>query len=132
MKRFYWNQRRHHFNNVAKLAEQGLYASSSDGKPGLQLCEADKGIIAELFEYTANAQKVSAFQVFEEKYREKIARLLKEEVAATDDMVPFGHAGQVLHLRNYAGMISQLKGETFDSIVPGGQVYARRRALGVV
>ncbi|KAI0731376.1 aldehyde dehydrogenase [Earliella scabrosa] len=67
-----------------------------------------------------------------ERYREKIARLLKEEVAATDDMVPFGHAGQVLHLRNYAGMISQLKGETFDSIVPGGQVYARRRALGVV
>ncbi|KAI0741632.1 aldehyde dehydrogenase [Daedaleopsis nitida] len=54
-----------------------------------------------------------------ERYREKIARVAGEEVAATEDMMPFSHYGQ-------------LKGETFESVVPGGRVFAHRRALGVV
>ena len=86
------------------MAEQGLYASSSDGKPGLQLCEADKGIIAELFEYTANAQKVSAFQVFEEKYREKI----NETVSRT--------AGEHIDPRKLIGCRRSVKSKLFEAL----------------
>ncbi|KAI0265688.1 aldehyde dehydrogenase [Gloeopeniophorella convolvens] len=35
-------------------------------------------------------------------------------------------------LQNIAGMVNELKGETFPSAVPGGQVFVQRRAHGVV
>ncbi|KAI0794096.1 aldehyde dehydrogenase [Fomes fomentarius] len=67
-----------------------------------------------------------------EKYKEKIARSAREEVAGTDDMMPFSYYGQINLLRSYASLTAQLKGETFESVASGGRVFAQRRAIGVV
>ena len=56
----------------------------------------------------------------------------KEELASRADMFLMNHTVQINHLRNFAAAIQLLKGETFPSVVPGGQVFAQRRALGVM
>ncbi|TBU30583.1 aldehyde dehydrogenase [Dichomitus squalens] len=66
------------------------------------------------------------------KYKAKVAAATKEELAASADMFWMNHTVQINHLRNFAGAIQLLKGETFPSVVPGGQVFAQRRALGVI
>ena len=67
-----------------------------------------------------------------EKYRGRVAERTKEELAVAADMFVFNYAMQPNHLRNYAGAIQLLKGETFPSVIHGGQVFAQRRALGVM
>lgn len=67
-----------------------------------------------------------------ERYKEKIALSAREEVAGTDDMMPFSYYGQINLLRSYASLNAQLKGETFESVLSGGRVFAQRRAIGVV
>ena len=67
-----------------------------------------------------------------EKYRQKVAVATKEELASGADMFLMNHTVQINHLRNFAAAIQLLKGETFPSVVPGGQVFAQRRALGVM
>ncbi|KAI1793495.1 aldehyde dehydrogenase [Ganoderma leucocontextum] len=67
-----------------------------------------------------------------EKYREKVVAGTKEELSVAADMFVLNHTMQPNHLRNYAGAIQLLKGETFPSVIQGGQVFAQRRALGVI
>ena len=67
-----------------------------------------------------------------EEYREKVATATKEELAVAADMTLFNYTMQPNHLRNYAGAIQLLKGETFPSVIHGGRVFAQRRALGVM
>ncbi|OSD04847.1 aldehyde dehydrogenase [Trametes coccinea BRFM310] len=67
-----------------------------------------------------------------DEYKEKIMRAVNEETSATADTVVFNHMGPVNELRNFAGATTRLKGESFVSWIPGGQVFAQRKALGVV
>ncbi|OBZ77471.1 Vanillin dehydrogenase [Grifola frondosa] len=76
---------------------------------------------------------LKAADLFEsEKYRERAKVALQEETAATDGMFSSGYLGSVNALRNYAGMVTQLRGETFPSVLEGGYAVAQRRAIGVV
>ncbi|KAI0075312.1 aldehyde dehydrogenase [Panus rudis PR-1116 ss-1] len=67
-----------------------------------------------------------------EKYKAKINAAAKEETASVDYMSIFNIYAASPQIRDVAGMISHLKGETFPSDVPGGYVVAQRRAMGVV
>ncbi|TFY67393.1 hypothetical protein EVJ58_g1663 [Rhodofomes roseus] len=67
-----------------------------------------------------------------DKWKKRATEALQEEVAATDFMVIFNFVLSNNGLRVDAGAIDQLKGETFPSIVPGGQVTTVRRAMGVI
>ncbi|KAI0642106.1 aldehyde dehydrogenase [Trametes meyenii] len=66
------------------------------------------------------------------EYKEKVMATVKEETAAMDDTVVFNHTAPVNEMRNFAGATTRLKGEAFVSWLPGGQVFAQRKALGVV
>lgn len=65
-------------------------------------------------------------------WRKKATEALQEEVSATDHMVFFNFWLADNGLRVDAGAINELKGETFASILAGGQVTTQRRAMGVM
>lgn len=67
-----------------------------------------------------------------ERYVEKVAIAVREETAAPDHAQKYNAYVGAEYLRTAAGMISELKGETFPSQLPGGQLIAVRRAVGVV
>ena len=66
------------------------------------------------------------------KYREEAIAAGAEEVGATEEMAGAMHDLQVNALRNLAGMTVLLTGSTFPSLIPGGQVFAHKRAFGVM
>jgi acyl-CoA reductase-like NAD-dependent aldehyde dehydrogenase len=67
-----------------------------------------------------------------EKYKAKVYEAIRAETAAVqvwaghDSVLPRGS------LEHYAGLVADLKGETFPSLIPGGHVIAQRRAMGVM
>ena len=65
-------------------------------------------------------------------WRKRFTVALQEEVSATDYMVFFNFWLGDNGLRVDAGAVNQLKGETFASMLPGGQVTTQRRAMGVM
>jgi acyl-CoA reductase-like NAD-dependent aldehyde dehydrogenase len=68
-----------------------------------------------------------------DKYRTKIADAVQEETAAGKLWATFTSVPQANFLRTQAGTVDQLRGEIFPSgSVPGAQVIAQRRAMGVV
>ncbi|KAI0358014.1 aldehyde dehydrogenase [Trametes cingulata] len=67
-----------------------------------------------------------------DEYKEKVMTAVMEETSANSETVIFNHAGPINELRHFAGATTRLKGEAFVSGIPGGQVFAQRRALGVV
>ncbi|KAH9944794.1 Aldehyde/histidinol dehydrogenase [Amylocystis lapponica] len=67
-----------------------------------------------------------------ERYAQKVKAALQEETAAVDSMVAFNLEQSTPSLAHIAGLVAQLKGETFPSDVPGGLVIAQRRACGVI
>lgn len=73
-----------------------------------------------------------AADILEKEYRERCAQDPLNEVSMTPDMLFANYHGQIAYLRNYAGMITDLKGEIFPAVIPGGQVFAQRRPIGVV
>ena len=66
------------------------------------------------------------------RYRTAAIAACAEEVGATAEMTGAMHDMQVAALRNYASLVDMLHGETFPSCIPGGHVFAHRRAFGVV
>ncbi|KAH9929273.1 aldehyde dehydrogenase [Fomitopsis serialis] len=67
-----------------------------------------------------------------DKWKKRATEALQEEVSATDFMIIFNFFLSTNGLRVDAGAIDQLKGESFASILPGGQVSTQRRAMGVI
>ncbi|KAI0766679.1 aldehyde dehydrogenase [Trametes elegans] len=67
-----------------------------------------------------------------DEYKAKVLEVVNEETSALPETVIFNHTAPVNELRNFAGAISQLKGETFPSNLPGGRVFVQRRAMGVI
>ncbi|KZT05339.1 ALDH-like protein [Laetiporus sulphureus 93-53] len=67
-----------------------------------------------------------------ERYRAKVKLALQEETCAADFLVDFNLQVSVEWLRHIAGLVTQLKGESFPSTIPGGYVIAQRRAQGVI
>lgn len=70
--------------------------------------------------------------VASDKYRAEAIAACMEEVGATAELTGAMHDNQTNAMRHYAGMVNLMKGETFPSLVPGGQVFCHRRAFGVV
>ncbi|KAH9944782.1 Aldehyde/histidinol dehydrogenase [Amylocystis lapponica] len=67
-----------------------------------------------------------------ERYTEKLKAAMHDETAATDFWINFNIDMTITDLAHNAGLVTQLKGETFPSDVPGAQVVAQRRANGVI
>ncbi|KAH9920911.1 Aldehyde/histidinol dehydrogenase [Fomitopsis serialis] len=67
-----------------------------------------------------------------DKYRAKVEEAIKAEIAATDFIVNLNLNMAAEMLRTLATLVTELKGETFPSHIPGGQVLVQRRAQGVV
>ncbi|EPS95747.1 hypothetical protein FOMPIDRAFT_1131822 [Fomitopsis schrenkii] len=67
-----------------------------------------------------------------DKWKKKVTEALQQEVSATEFMVIFNFFLSTNGLRVDAGAVDQLKGETYVSMLPGGQVTTQRRAMGVI
>ncbi|KAH9848740.1 aldehyde dehydrogenase [Lenzites betulinus] len=67
-----------------------------------------------------------------DEYRVRVMDAIGEETSATAETVVYNHTAPVNELRAFAGAVAQLKGETFVSGFPGGQVFSQRRAMGVI
>ncbi|EDR01973.1 uncharacterized protein LACBIDRAFT_175070 [Laccaria bicolor S238N-H82] len=68
-----------------------------------------------------------------DKYKSKITEAIKEETAGADYWGAFNSAIAINFLRTQAGLVDRLKGEIYPSgSVPGAQVIAQRRAMGVI
>lgn len=68
-----------------------------------------------------------------EKYRTKILEAIRDETAAVDPVLQaFGVEAPGSALKDAAGLIHKLKGETFPSDIPGAYVIGQRRAKGIV
>ena len=67
-----------------------------------------------------------------EEWKKKAAAPLRDEVAMPQSQVTFNLFPASTVLADFACLANELKGETFPSYVPGGQVFVQRRALGVV
>ncbi|KAI0331638.1 aldehyde dehydrogenase [Cubamyces sp. BRFM 1775] len=64
--------------------------------------------------------------------REEIRTALREELGAADDWLWGNYDVAIPQLRGIATTVALLKGETGQSVIPGGQVLVQRRAIGVV
>jgi len=67
-----------------------------------------------------------------EEWQKKAAASLRAEVAMPESHVIFNLRSAPGSLSNIACLVNELKGETLPSVIPGGQVFVQRRALGVV
>ena len=67
-----------------------------------------------------------------EEWQNKAAASMRAEVAMPESHVILNLRGAPNLLSNIACLVNELKGETLPSVVPGGQVFVQRRALGVV
>jgi len=67
------------------------------------------------------------------RYREKVISAMHEEMAGPPDVMEFYNIKvAALFLRYAAGLVGELKGETFPSWIPGSFVMTQRRAMGVI
>jgi len=67
-----------------------------------------------------------------DKYRTRILEAIREETAGDAAWGTFNWRGAGNFLRTQAGLADQLRGEIYQSgTVPGAQVIAQRRAMGV-
>ncbi|KAI0369134.1 aldehyde dehydrogenase [Pilatotrama ljubarskyi] len=62
----------------------------------------------------------------------QIATAIREETSATEDWLWANHGWPVEQLRDVASSTALLRGETAPSIIPGGQTFIQRRAIGPV
>ncbi|KAH9060183.1 aldehyde dehydrogenase [Lactarius vividus] len=67
-----------------------------------------------------------------EEWQKKVAAPLRAEVAMPESQVLFNLRSAPPSLADFACLVNELRGETLPSIIPGGQVFIQRRALGVV
>ena len=67
-----------------------------------------------------------------EEWQKKAATSMRAEVAMPESQVIINLRSAPRSLSNIACLVNELKGETLASVVPGGQVFVQRRALGVV
>ena len=67
-----------------------------------------------------------------EEWQKKIASSMRAEVAMPQAFIGFNFFIGPQILENIACLANDLKGETYPSQVPGGQVFVQRRAHGVV
>ncbi|PCH35810.1 aldehyde dehydrogenase, partial [Wolfiporia cocos MD-104 SS10] len=67
-----------------------------------------------------------------ERYKTKVLAAMTEEICSVEFLANFNVEIATGMLRYVAGMITELKGETFPSVKRGGHVIAQRRAQGVV
>ena len=76
---------------------------------------------------------VRALATFEsEEWKKKAAASMRAEVAMPESQVIFNLYSAPGTLEGYTCLVNELKGETLPSVIPGGQVFVQRRALGVV
>lgn len=68
-----------------------------------------------------------------DKYRVKIFQAIQEETAASVELAMMNWGPVASTLRAHAGLVESLRGDVYPSMtVPGAQVVARPRAMGVM
>ena len=64
--------------------------------------------------------------------KDDIIATVMEETASTEEWAWVNFVVAINQFRDVAAMTALLKGETSQSIIPGGQVFVQRRAIGVM
>jgi len=67
-----------------------------------------------------------------EEWQKKAAASMRAEVAMPESQIIFNLRSTPHALSGFTCLVNELKGETLPSVIPGGQVFVQRRALGVV
>lgn len=67
-----------------------------------------------------------------ESFKTKVKDALKDEIAASDATVALNFGASIKDLHEAAASVNNLKGEAYQSSIPGGQVMTQKRAMGVV
>lgn len=123
---------RNPFSN--KVVTISASASSQDCKDAAEAA----GKAFKTWEFTSLTEKRNIFLraadlLASEEYRQKVNDAEVEETASTALYEVASCAASIEYLRDVAGAIVQLRGETkISDQIPGGQILVHRRALGVV
>ncbi|KAH9073435.1 aldehyde dehydrogenase [Lactarius deliciosus] len=67
-----------------------------------------------------------------EEWQKNVSAPMRAEVAMPESHVLFNLRSAPAVLADFACLVNELRGETLPSVIPGGQVFVQRRALGVV
>ncbi|TFY71895.1 hypothetical protein EVG20_g1109 [Dentipellis fragilis] len=67
-----------------------------------------------------------------DRWRKEVAESMLSETSSTVPWQMYNTMSAPNVVRGFAAMVNELKGETFQSVVPGGQVFIQRRGQGVI
>lgn len=113
----------------------GTAASASSKDCTAAIEAASKAFVS--WEYSTLNERRNLFLkaadiVATDKYRTSIQGAIQQETSGDDNWGTFNWRSVTEFLRTQAGMVDQLRGEVYQSAsVPGAQVVAQRRAMGV-
>ncbi|KAI0265678.1 aldehyde dehydrogenase [Gloeopeniophorella convolvens] len=89
------------------------------------------------WEATAHVQRQEIFlravAKFQDKeWQKKVSDAMRTEVAMPESHILFNIFSSIRSTQGISAMVGGLKGETFPSTIPGGQVFVQKRAHGVI
>jgi acyl-CoA reductase-like NAD-dependent aldehyde dehydrogenase len=115
------------------LASIAASASSDDCRAAIEAAHRAFPAWEETPSNTRRQILVRALATLEsEEWQKKAAASMRAEVAMPESHVIFNLRSAPGALSGFTCLVNELKGETLPSIIPGGQVFVQRRALGVV
>ncbi|KAI9450247.1 aldehyde dehydrogenase [Russula earlei] len=122
-----------HSPYTGDLASTAAAASSDDCRAAIQAAQR----AFPTWEATpyATRQEIlfrAAATIASEEWQRKAARWMRAEIAMPQEHIQFNFMAGPMLLKGIACMVNELKGETFPSVIPGGQVFVQRRAQGVI
>ncbi|KAA1472194.1 aldehyde dehydrogenase [Dentipellis sp. KUC8613] len=116
-----------------KLVTNSASASSEDAQAAVE--SAHRAFPA--WEATAPHERRDVFlraaSIMEsDRWRKEVSESMLSETSSTVPWQMYNTMSAPNVVRGFAGMVNELRGETFQSVVPGGQVFIQRRGQGVI
>jgi acyl-CoA reductase-like NAD-dependent aldehyde dehydrogenase len=122
-----------HSPHTGSLASTAAAASSEDCRAAITAAQrAFPAWEATTFATRRDILLRAAETLKSEEWQKKAAPAMQAEAAMPHALALFNFFAGVESLMGVATLVSNLKGETLPSIVPGGQVFVQRRAKGVM
>lgn len=119
--------------HTGALASTAASASSDDCRAAIEAAQRAFPAWEDTPTNTRRQILVRAIATLEsEEWQKKAAASLRAEVAMPESQVIFNLRSAPNSLSGFTCVVNELKGETLPSVIPGGQVFVQRRALGVV
>jgi acyl-CoA reductase-like NAD-dependent aldehyde dehydrogenase len=122
-----------HSSHTGSLASTAAAASSEDCREAIEA--AQRAFPA--WEATGYATRRdillrAAATLRSDEWQKRAALAMRTELAMPQAVIMFNFVAGSELLASIAAVVNELKGETFPSWVPGGQVFVQRRAQGVM